>query len=131
MDHLLGTKRTRLTDERTFDLLFVYANGRAIKKLSQPIGHPQHAWLDSVETDIQENESESECDDDDGVPLVVDVCTVLRVMTRLRKCNATLHSVLYNPARIRINTIVSFSLQILFGIIVVALHVTARRKFEL
>ena len=40
MDHLLGTKRTRLTDKRTFDLLSVYANGRAIKQLSQPIGHP-------------------------------------------------------------------------------------------
>ena len=72
MDHLLGTKRTRLTDDRTFDLLYVYANGRAVRKLSQPIGHPQHAWLDIVEQYIHENESESECDDDDDAPQVAD-----------------------------------------------------------
>ena len=71
MDHLLGTKRTRLTDKRTYDLLFVYANGRAVKQLSQPIGHPQHAWLDIVDTKILENETESDCDDGDGVPQVV------------------------------------------------------------
>ena len=52
-------------------MLSVYANGRAIKQLSQPIGHPQHAWLDTVDTYIPENETESYCDDGDGVPQVV------------------------------------------------------------
>ena len=76
-DHLLGTKRTRLADKRTFDLLSVYVNGRAIKKLSQPIGYPQHAWLDIVEQCIQENQSGSERGDDDGLLQVVDaVCGV-------------------------------------------------------
>ena len=43
----------------------------AIKQLSQPIGHPQHAWLDIVDTFILENETESDCDDGDVVPQVV------------------------------------------------------------
>ena len=46
----------------------VYANGRAVKQLSQPIGHPQHTWLDIVDQYILENES----DDDNGVPQSVD-----------------------------------------------------------
>ena len=52
-------------------MLFVYANGHAIKQLSQPIGHPQHAWLEIVDTYILENETESDRDDGDGVPQVV------------------------------------------------------------
>ena len=37
----------------------------------------QYAWLDIVEKYIQENETESECDDDDVVPQVVDgVCGI-------------------------------------------------------
>ena len=59
-------------DKRTRDLLSVYANGRAIKQLSQPIGHPQQAWLDIVDTYIMENETDSDCDDGDFVPQVVD-----------------------------------------------------------
>ena len=55
----------------------MYANGQAIKQLSKPIGHPQHAWLDVVEQYIQENETESDCDVDDVVPQVVDgVCGI-------------------------------------------------------
>ena len=50
----------------------VYANGRAIKQLSQPIVHPQQAWLDIVHTYILENETDSDCDDGDVVPQVVD-----------------------------------------------------------
>ena len=72
MDHLLGTKRTRLTDKRTFDLLFVWANGRAVKKLSLPNGHPQHDRLRVDEQNMQGIESESGFDDEDGVPQVVD-----------------------------------------------------------
>ena len=54
------------------DLLCVYANARAIKQLSQPIGHPQQAWLDIAGTHIMENETDGDCDDDAGVPQVVD-----------------------------------------------------------
>ena len=50
----------------------VYVNGRAIKQLSQPIGHPQQAWLDIVDEFFLENETDSDCDDGDGVPQVVD-----------------------------------------------------------
>ena len=40
-------------------------------------GHPWHAWLDIVEQCIYENESGSECDDDDDIPEVVDaVCGI-------------------------------------------------------
>ena len=51
---------------------FVYANGRAIKQLSQPIGHPQQAWLDIVDTYSLEYVTDSDCDDADDVPQVVD-----------------------------------------------------------
>ena len=65
------------TAKRTEDLLFVYANGRAIKRLSMPIGPPQHAWLDIVEQYILENETESKCDEDGCVPQVADdVCGI-------------------------------------------------------
>ena len=52
--------------------LCVYANGPAIKQLPQPIGHPQHAWLDNVDTLIFEKGTDSDCDDGDVVPQVVD-----------------------------------------------------------
>ena len=35
------------------------------------LGHPRHAWLDIVDTYILENETESDCDDGDGLPQVV------------------------------------------------------------
>ena len=35
----------------------VYANGRAIKQLYQPIVHPQQAWRDIVDTYVLENEN--------------------------------------------------------------------------
>ena len=54
------------------DLLCVYANGRAIKQLSQPIGHPQYAWLHIFDTHILENKTEIDYDDVDGVPQMVD-----------------------------------------------------------
>ena len=38
VNHLLGTPHTRLSDKRIYDFLCVYANGQAIKQLSQPIG---------------------------------------------------------------------------------------------
>ena len=59
-------------DKRIRDLLCVYVNGRAIKQLAQPIGQPQQAWLDIVDTYILENETDSNCDDGDIVPQVVD-----------------------------------------------------------
>ena len=54
------------------DLLCVYANARAIKQLSQPIGHPQQAWLHIVDTYIMESVTDSDCDDDAVMPQVVD-----------------------------------------------------------
>ena len=50
----------------------MYAKGRAVKQLSQHSGHPQDAWQDVVDHSFLKNETESECDDDDGVPQVVD-----------------------------------------------------------
>ena len=54
------------------DLLCVYANGQAIKQLSQPIGQPQQAWLDIFNKNILENVTDRGCDDGDVVPQVVD-----------------------------------------------------------
>ena len=48
------------------------ANGRAIKQLSQPIGHPQQAWLDIADKQVVDSLTESDCDDGDGVPQVAD-----------------------------------------------------------
>ena len=60
------------TFESVDDLLWVYANGRAIKQLSQPIGRPQHAWLDIFDTFLLQNKTEIDYDDGDGVPQMVD-----------------------------------------------------------
>ena len=48
------------------------ANGWAVKQLSQPIGHPLHARLDIDDQYILEKLTESEFDDDNDVPQVVD-----------------------------------------------------------
>ena len=47
-------------------------NGRAIKQLSQLIGHLQQAWLNIVDDFTLENQTEIYCDDGDGVPQVAD-----------------------------------------------------------
>ena len=72
---MLGTERTRPTDKRTFNLLSVYANGRAINQLSQPIGWcSMLGWTLSNST-LQENETGSEHSNDVDLPQVVDrVC---------------------------------------------------------
>ena len=58
--------------ESVYDLLSVYANGRAIKQLYQRIGHPQHTWLDISHMHIMENNNGCDCDYGDGVSQVVD-----------------------------------------------------------
>ena len=70
-NYLLGRFGNWLTDKRTYNLCCVNTKGRAIKQLSQPIGHPQQAWLDIIDKYIPKNEIESECSDGDGVPQVV------------------------------------------------------------
>ena len=56
--------------------VFVDFNGMSevvpSKELSQPSGHPQHAWLHIADTYILVNETKSDCDDGAGVPQVVD-----------------------------------------------------------
>ena len=60
-----------------YDLLSVYANGRAIKQLSQPIGYPQNAWQYIVEQNILENLFKRKDDEHNGVPQFVDgVCGI-------------------------------------------------------
>ena len=73
---MLGTKSSRRTDKRTFNVLSVCANGRAIKQLSQPIGHSQLGWTLSNNT-LQNNQRGSEYIDEVGLPQVVDgVCGI-------------------------------------------------------
>ena len=54
----------------------VYANWRAVEQLSQPIGSPWHDWLGIAHKKLLKNATESERDDDEGWPQVVDgVCS--------------------------------------------------------
>lgn len=93
------------------------------------IGHPQHAWLDIVERQIQENETDCECDNADGVPQVV-VCEVLRVMTMLLKRKATPHFHACKPASFYLHVFVSDRLHIIFAIIIDVLWIITRPIFE-
>ena len=62
-----ASQRTKLTDECMHNLLDVYASRHAVKQLSQPLGPPQLAWLEIVDQHILEKDTDSDCDDVDGV----------------------------------------------------------------